>query len=69
MNWILDATGRTYKCRLGSGEALIWRSFTAGWIALISEGQVAVGHRVYPTLPEAQAWCEAQLAVRRKVSA
>jgi hypothetical protein len=66
MNWILDATGRTYKCRLGSGEALIWRSFTAGWIALICQGQVAIGHSAYPTLTEAQAWCEAQLAEHRK---
>ena len=66
MNWTLDASGRTYLCSLGSGQAPIWRSFTAAWIALICEGQVALGHRAYPTLPEAQAWCEAQLVERQK---
>ena len=62
MRWTLDATGLTYICTLGSDQALIWRTFTGAFVALICQDHVAIGHEQCRTLEEAQAWCEARLA-------
>ncbi len=66
MHWTHDAAGRTYSCTKDDCQAIVWRTSTGEWDALLSHQQRTIAHVQCPTLQDAQHWCEARLAVLAK---
>ena len=62
MTWTRDATGRTYTATKQSYQALVWRTSTGEWVAMISQNNIAIAHERCSRLNDAKRWCEAQLA-------
>ena len=62
MDWTSDNRGQTYTVRQDSCQGLVWRTRAGEWRALVSWEGSAAGHANFPTLKDAQAWCEAQVA-------
>ena len=62
MTWTCDATGHTYTCTKQSYQALVWRTSTGEWVAMISQHNIAIAHERCSRLNDAKRWCEAQLA-------
>ena len=66
MHWTHDVAGRTYSCTKDGYQAIVWRTSTGEWRALLSHHQRTIAHVQYMTLQDAQAWCEARLAALAK---
>ncbi len=64
MEWTSNDSGQRYSARQDSCQGLVWPTRSGAWRACVRwEGSVA-GHASFPTLEDAQAWCEAQVADR-----
>ncbi len=61
MDWISD-TDQQYTTTQGTCQGMVWRNTGGSWKALVSRQGVAVGTNRFPTLEEAWAWCEAEIA-------
>lgn len=48
----------------GMRQARVWRLGSGVWMALISQAHVALADAAFPTLGDAQRWCEAQLSAQ-----
>ncbi len=69
MPWEYDARTQLYRLVSGSYRCTVRRTASGQWLAVISrQGQGADAYS-FDTLAEAQAWCEAQLAARRRPGA
>ena len=66
MDWHEDAADQAATLIQGDVRCRVWRTTAATWAALISVHGDATAAYSFPTRQEAQAWCEAQLAERRK---
>ncbi len=66
MHWTSDAAGRTSSCTKDSYQAVVWRTSTGEWGALLSHHHRTMAHVQCLTLQEAQQWCEARLAALAK---
>ena len=60
MEWTMD-TDHQYTVTQGTCQGLVWQHLRGDWAAIISRDGSTVSHDSFPTLEEAQAWCEAQL--------
>ncbi len=66
MEWVYDPVTQASSLVSGSYRCTVRRTAAGQWLAVISwQGQGADAYS-FDTLVEAQAWCEAQLAARRK---
>jgi hypothetical protein len=66
MPWEYDARTQVYRLVSGSYRCTVRRMTGGQWLAVISwQGQGADAYS-FDTPDEAQAWCEAQLAERRR---
>ena len=66
MDWQDDPAEQAATLIQGDARCRVWRTAGGTWAALISVHGDATAAYSFPTLPEAQAWCEAQIAERRK---
>ena len=67
MDWVHDPRDAAYTLIQADARCRVWYTPTAAsWAALISVHGDATAAYSFPTREEAQAWCEAQLAERRK---
>ncbi len=62
MHWTSDTAGRTYTATQQGYQALIWRTSTGEWVAMISQHHAAIAHERCTKLKDAQRWCEAQIS-------
>ncbi len=66
MTWVYDPPTQAYRLIAGMYRCTVRRMTSGQWLAVVSrQGQGADAYS-FDTLVEAQAWCEAQLAERRK---
>ena len=61
MAWTSD-TDQQYTVAQGRCQGLVWQHLHGDWAALVSRDGRAVSQDNFPTLADAQAWCETQLA-------
>ncbi len=64
--WIYDPANDRHILVAGDYQCRVWRATSGPWTAMISRQGVAVAHDHFPTLQDAQAWCEAQLDLLAK---
>ena len=70
MHWHNDPAEHAATLIAGEWRCRVWYApIVASWAALVSVHGDATAAYSFATQQDAQAWCEAQLAVRRKVSA
>ncbi len=51
-----------YTVTRGPCQALVWQHVDGDWAAIVSLHGSAVSHDSFPTLEEAHAWCEGEIA-------
>jgi hypothetical protein len=61
MNWEHHLYGRSYMATANGYQAMIWKTTTGEWSALVSRQNVAVAHNQFLRLQDAQAWCGQQM--------
>ncbi len=67
MEWVHDPADQAATLIQGDTRCRVWYTpTTESWAALISVQGDATAAYSFPTPEEAKAWCEAQLAERRK---
>ncbi len=67
MDWHDDPAEQAATLILGDARCRVWYTASAAsWAALVSVHGDATAAYSFPTSAEAKAWCEAQLAERRK---
>ncbi len=62
MDWKTDTTGRSYTGVKDDFQAMVWRTSTREWAAMVSQRHIAFAHMRCMTLKDAVAWCETQRA-------
>ncbi len=58
MDWKTDATGRSYTGTVGDYQAMVWRTSTREWAAMVSHNHVAFAYTRCVALKDALKWCE-----------
>ena len=66
MDWHDDPGGQAATLIEGDARGRVWRTAADTWAALLSIRGDATAAYSFATREEAQAWCEAQVAERRK---
>ncbi len=61
MDWKSDATGRSYTGTEGDNQAMVWRTSSREWAALVSHSHSAFAHTRCAALKDALVWCEARI--------
>jgi hypothetical protein len=61
MDWEQSPNGRSYTVTTDRWQAMIWKTTTGEWSALVSEHQNAIAHDGFCVLKDAQTWCESQI--------
>jgi hypothetical protein len=61
MEWEQSQNGRMYTGTTHIWQAMIWKTTTGEWSALVSQHQNAVAHDGFAILKDARAWCETQI--------
>ena len=69
MDWHEDPADQAATLIAGEARCRVWRTAADTWAALISVHGDATAAYSFATRTEAQAWCKAQLAGRRKPQA
>ena len=62
MQWTSSGTGRTYTSTKQRYRAMVWRTSTGEWVAIVSQHHAAIAHERCTKLKDAQHWCEARIA-------
>lgn len=66
MEWVYDPVTQAASLMCGDYRCTVRHTATGQWLAVISYGGHGADAYSFVTRGEAQAWCEAQLAERRK---
>jgi hypothetical protein len=66
MEWVQDPADHAATLIAGEVRARVWQTASGTWAALISVRGDATAAYSFATREAAQAWCEAQVAERRK---
>ena len=66
MEWVQDPADHAATLIAGKVRARVWQTASGTWAALISVRGDATAAYSFATREAAQAWCEAQVAERRK---
>ena len=66
MEWVYDLADHAATLIQGNLRCRVWRTAGGTWAALISVRGDATAAYSFATREAAQAWCEAQVAERRK---
>ena len=61
MEWQRDQTGHLYTLEHNGCQALVWRVASSLWAAFISQHTATLAQERFPTLADAQTWCEGLL--------
>ncbi len=61
MEWTSDTTSEKYTTMLGNCQGMVWQHPQGTWAALVSRDRSATAQNSFPSLEEAQAWCETRL--------
>ncbi len=64
MDWQLGPNGRSYTATTNTYQAMIWKTTSGEWSALVSQRHSPIAHHEFSILKDAQAWCEAQIEDR-----
>ncbi len=69
MEWVHDPAEQAATLIQGEVRCRVWQTASGSWATLISVHGDATAAYSFATREQAQAWCEAQLAERRKPNA
>lgn len=60
MDWEQILYRRSYMTTTNGYQAMIWKTTTGEWSALVSQQSTAIAHNQFLVLKDAQSWCEKQ---------
>lgn len=60
--WAYDEQGHAYIRSIGHCTARLWEDENGRWMTQVTSGYRGISGNGYPTMVEAQAWCEDQAA-------
>jgi hypothetical protein len=66
MEWVQDPADQAATLIQGELRCRVWQTTAGTWAALLSVRGEATAAYSFPTREAAQAWCETQIAERRK---